>query len=225
MKSTTCRPTSAARVVSIGNFDGVHLGHAHVLREARATADRLGIETVVAVTFDPHPMAVLRPEHAPPTLTSIETRARLLEAAGVDAILVRRLRPPGRGLDAGGVHRPDPRRDPARRCRRASAPTSASAPGPPARWPRSSRPARPAASRPSVCARRRPAGVELDLRPPVPGHRRRRRRGRGARPAVHRPRHGRRGRQAGPRDRLPDRQRARSRRSTPHLPTACTPAG
>ncbi|RYB96317.1 bifunctional riboflavin kinase/FAD synthetase [Nocardioides glacieisoli] len=75
-------------VVSIGNFDGVHLGHAHVLREARATAARLGIATVVAVTFDPHPMAVLRPEHAPPTLSSIETRARLLESAGVDAILV-----------------------------------------------------------------------------------------------------------------------------------------
>ena len=75
-------------VVSIGNFDGVHLGHAHVLREARATAERLGIDTVVAVTFDPHPMAVLRPEHAPPTLTSIHTRARLLETAGVDAILV-----------------------------------------------------------------------------------------------------------------------------------------
>jgi riboflavin kinase/FMN adenylyltransferase len=75
-------------VVSIGNFDGVHLGHAHVLREARATATRLGIDTVVAVTFDPHPMAVLRPEHAPPTLTSIHTRARLLETAGVDAVLV-----------------------------------------------------------------------------------------------------------------------------------------
>ncbi|HYJ27043.1 MAG TPA: bifunctional riboflavin kinase/FAD synthetase [Nocardioides sp.] len=75
-------------VVSIGNFDGVHLGHAHVLREARDTATRLGIDTVVAVTFDPHPMAVLRPEHAPPTLTSIHTRARLLETAGVDSILV-----------------------------------------------------------------------------------------------------------------------------------------
>ena len=75
-------------VVSIGNFDGVHLGHAHVLREARDTAARLGVDTVVAVTFDPHPMAVLRPEHAPPTLTSIETRARLLDGAGVDAVLV-----------------------------------------------------------------------------------------------------------------------------------------
>ena len=75
-------------VVSIGNFDGVHLGHAHVLREAREAATRLAIGTVVAVTFDPHPMAVLRPEHAPPTLTSIPTRARLLESAGVDAVLV-----------------------------------------------------------------------------------------------------------------------------------------
>jgi riboflavin kinase/FMN adenylyltransferase len=75
-------------VVSIGNFDGVHLGHAHVLREAGDTAQRLGVDTVVAVTFDPHPMAVLRPEHAPPTLTSIATRARLLAEAGVDATLV-----------------------------------------------------------------------------------------------------------------------------------------
>ena len=75
-------------VVSVGNFDGVHLGHAHVLREARATAVRLDVDTVVAVTFDPHPMAVLRPEHAPPTLTSMPTRARLLEETGVDAVLV-----------------------------------------------------------------------------------------------------------------------------------------
>jgi riboflavin kinase/FMN adenylyltransferase len=75
-------------VVSVGNFDGVHLGHAHVLREARTVAGRLGVDTVVAVTFDPHPMAVLRPEHAPPTLTSLETRTRLLAQAGVDAVLV-----------------------------------------------------------------------------------------------------------------------------------------
>ena len=75
-------------VVTIGNFDGVHLGHRHVLAQARATADDLGVDTVVAVTFDPHPMAVLRPEHAPPILASIETRARLLEEAGVDAVLV-----------------------------------------------------------------------------------------------------------------------------------------
>ena len=72
--------------VVIGNFDGVHLGHAHVVREARRIADEEGLR-VVAVTFDPHPMAVLRPEHAPSTLTDIETRAALLQAAGVDDVL------------------------------------------------------------------------------------------------------------------------------------------
>jgi riboflavin kinase/FMN adenylyltransferase len=72
--------------VVIGNFDGVHLGHQHVVREARRIADDEGLR-VVAVTFDPHPMAVLRPEHAPSTLTDIETRAGLLRAVGVDDVL------------------------------------------------------------------------------------------------------------------------------------------
>nr|WP_246354779.1 adenylyltransferase/cytidyltransferase family protein [Nocardioides ungokensis] len=55
--------------VVIGNFDGVHLGHRHVLTRAREVADERDL-TLVAVTFDPHPMAVLRPEHAPSSLTS-----------------------------------------------------------------------------------------------------------------------------------------------------------
>jgi riboflavin kinase/FMN adenylyltransferase len=75
-------------VVTIGNFDGVHLGHQHVVRRAREVADSLGGLPVVAVTFDPHPIAVLRPDHAPPTLTTIETRAALLGAVGVDDLLV-----------------------------------------------------------------------------------------------------------------------------------------
>ena len=75
-------------VVTIGNFDGIHLGHQHVLQQTRATAAELAVAKVVVVTFDPHPIAVLRPEHAPPTLTSIETRVRLLGEAGVDAVLV-----------------------------------------------------------------------------------------------------------------------------------------
>ena len=75
-------------VVTVGNFDGVHLGHQHVVRRAREVADDLGIPDVVAVTFDPHPIAVLRPEHAPPTLTTVETRVGLLEEAGADDVLV-----------------------------------------------------------------------------------------------------------------------------------------
>jgi riboflavin kinase / FMN adenylyltransferase len=72
--------------VVIGNFDGVHLGHQHVIAEARRLADAEGLR-VVAVTFDPHPMAVLRPEHAPITLTDLDTRAALLADSGVDDVL------------------------------------------------------------------------------------------------------------------------------------------
>ncbi len=75
-------------VVTIGNFDGVHLGHQHVISRAREVAIDLGLDDVVAVTFDPHPMAVLRPEHAPPTLTSMERRVELLADAGVADVLV-----------------------------------------------------------------------------------------------------------------------------------------
>jgi riboflavin kinase / FMN adenylyltransferase len=74
-------------VVTVGNFDGVHLGHQHVVSRAGEVAAGLGVP-VVAVTFDPHPMAVLRPEHAPQTLTDLPTRAALLADAGVDALLV-----------------------------------------------------------------------------------------------------------------------------------------
>ena len=82
-------PDLGPTAVVIGNFDGVHLGHRHVLRRAREVADERGL-TLVAVTFDPHPMAVLRPEHAPTSLTSIETRAELLGECGADAVLALR---------------------------------------------------------------------------------------------------------------------------------------
>ncbi len=87
-RSIDAVPADLRTVVTIGNFDGVHLGHQHVIRRAREVADELAVRDVVAVTFDPHPIAVLRPEHAPPTLTTIETRVRLLEEAGADDVLV-----------------------------------------------------------------------------------------------------------------------------------------
>lgn len=74
-------------VVVVGNFDGVHLGHQHVIARAREIADADGAP-VVAVTFDPHPMAVLRPDHAPMTLTDLDTRSRLLAGAGADDVFV-----------------------------------------------------------------------------------------------------------------------------------------
>ncbi len=74
-------------VVVIGNFDGVHLGHRHVIRRAKELAGEEGLP-VVAVTFDPHPIAVLRPEHAPLALSDVTQRAALLADAGVDDVLV-----------------------------------------------------------------------------------------------------------------------------------------
>jgi riboflavin kinase / FMN adenylyltransferase len=82
-------PAGASRsVVTIGNFDGVHRGHRQVLGQARRVASQMGVDDVVAVTFDPHPFAVLRPEHAPIMLTDMSERAELLGEAGADAVLV-----------------------------------------------------------------------------------------------------------------------------------------
>ncbi len=73
--------------VTIGVFDGVHRGHRAVVQRAKARARRLGIP-VVAVTFDPNPIVVIRPEGAPPALVPVSTRAQLLAAAGADHVLV-----------------------------------------------------------------------------------------------------------------------------------------
>ena len=74
-------------VVTLGNFDGVHRGHRAVLgavvEQARATGAR-----AVAVTFEPHPVAVLHPERAPQIITGPDHRLALLEGTGLDAVLV-----------------------------------------------------------------------------------------------------------------------------------------
>ena len=77
-------------VVTIGNFDGVHLGHRHVISRAHDVARELGGLPVVVVTFDPHPLSVLRPERMPQPLTSLERRLALIGDAGADAVLVLR---------------------------------------------------------------------------------------------------------------------------------------
>jgi riboflavin kinase/FMN adenylyltransferase len=75
--------------VSIGNFDGVHRGHAALIAELRRQADALG-GPAVALTFDPHPVELLRPSQAPPRLTTTEDRSRLLLELGVACVLVLR---------------------------------------------------------------------------------------------------------------------------------------
>jgi riboflavin kinase / FMN adenylyltransferase len=75
-----------ASVVTIGGFDGVHRGHAALLAHARDIAARAGAR-VVALTFDPHPATVLRPDEAPPRLTTFEQRTDLLRGAGADEVV------------------------------------------------------------------------------------------------------------------------------------------
>ena len=67
--------------LAIGNFDGVHLGHAHLLGRLRAQAEAEGV-AAVALTFDPHPVALLRPEFAPTPLNWTERNVELLKRAG-----------------------------------------------------------------------------------------------------------------------------------------------
>jgi riboflavin kinase/FMN adenylyltransferase len=74
-------------VVTVGNFDGVHLGHKAILARVCQRARELGSQAV-ALTFDPHPLKVLRPEMPLPLLTTPEQKLALLKAAGLEAVVV-----------------------------------------------------------------------------------------------------------------------------------------
>ena len=74
-------------VVSVGNFDGVHCGHHQVLKEVVRRARETGSQAV-AVTFEPHPLRVLRPQIAPKLITPPDLKEKLLSQAGLDALLV-----------------------------------------------------------------------------------------------------------------------------------------
>src|SRR5664279_5205643 len=83
-------PGFGPSVVTIGNFDGVHRGHQAVLGRLVTEARRAGGASV-AITFDPHPLAVLYPERAPATLVGLDQRLALMAATGLDAALVMEL--------------------------------------------------------------------------------------------------------------------------------------
>jgi riboflavin kinase/FMN adenylyltransferase len=72
--------------VSIGNFDGVHRGHQRMLAMLVAHARRDAVPAVV-FTFDPHPIKLLRPGHAPPSLSTLERKVELLQRCGVDCVI------------------------------------------------------------------------------------------------------------------------------------------
>jgi riboflavin kinase / FMN adenylyltransferase len=74
-------------VLTLGNFDGVHRGHRAVLNALVEAGHRLGLPAV-AITFEPHPIAVLRPEQAPELIAPSEIRDDLIADSGVDGLLV-----------------------------------------------------------------------------------------------------------------------------------------
>jgi riboflavin kinase/FMN adenylyltransferase len=74
-------------VLSIGNFDGVHLGHQAVLRHVVERARDLGVPAL-AMTFDPHPIKLLRPADAPLLVTTLEQRLALIARTGIETCLL-----------------------------------------------------------------------------------------------------------------------------------------
>jgi riboflavin kinase / FMN adenylyltransferase len=74
-------------VATIGNFDGVHRGHQWVIEQVISRARACGLRSL-AITFDPHPARVLRPESCPPLITPLPQKLEFLRATGIDAALV-----------------------------------------------------------------------------------------------------------------------------------------
>src|SRR5947209_16686467 len=74
-------------LVSVGNFDGVHRAHLRVLNELVRRSKQGGLKSVV-VTFEPHPMRILRPDSAIKLLTPTTEKLRLLQKTGIDATLL-----------------------------------------------------------------------------------------------------------------------------------------
>lgn len=82
-----CAPSPDGCVVTIGAYDGIHLGHRRLIGRVRAQAAELGLASAV-VTFDRHPAMVVRPESAPKLLTDLDQKLELLAETGVDYTLV-----------------------------------------------------------------------------------------------------------------------------------------
>ncbi len=73
--------------VTLGNFDGVHLGHREIFRRIRMRAAEIGGEALI-LTFDPHPAKVLRPDMSPSLITPLEEKLGLMEEEGIDGVIL-----------------------------------------------------------------------------------------------------------------------------------------
>ena len=80
------RPRHRGCVATIGNFDGVHVGHQAILARLRAHSERLGLPGCVVI-FEPQPREFFAPDAAPPRLTRLREKLALLQQHGVDRVL------------------------------------------------------------------------------------------------------------------------------------------
>jgi riboflavin kinase/FMN adenylyltransferase len=74
-------------VLTLGNFDGVHLGHQNIFKAVKEEARKIDGEALV-LTFDPHPLQVLAPQRCPPSITPFKKKMMLVEMVGIDVIIV-----------------------------------------------------------------------------------------------------------------------------------------
>ena len=83
---STLPPDVHGTVMTVGTFDGVHLGHQQILRRLTERAQERGLHSVL-VTFDPHPLEVVRPEAAPPLLTAGAEKLEVLAESQLDYVV------------------------------------------------------------------------------------------------------------------------------------------
>lgn len=73
--------------LTIGNFDGVHLGHQDIIRAGKEAVRKKNLKGLAVMTFDPHPVAILHPERAPAILTPLPLKRQILADCGVDCLI------------------------------------------------------------------------------------------------------------------------------------------
>jgi riboflavin kinase / FMN adenylyltransferase len=86
-ESTDIQETFESPVLTIGNYDGIHVGHRRIIERVKERAAEVS-GTAMLMTFDPHPLRVLRPDKAPASITPLAERKRLIEEAGIDVLFV-----------------------------------------------------------------------------------------------------------------------------------------